>query len=53
MQCGMSSTVIHQYLAGKSEPTRLALIAMAQVSGDNPEWLMSGEGPVKKIKGRS
>jgi len=50
-QCGMSPTVMHQYLSGKSEPTRLALIAMACTAGVNLEWLMSGEGPVEKNTG--
>jgi transcriptional regulator with XRE-family HTH domain len=51
LQCGLSPTVMHQYLTGKSEPTRLALIAMASTAGVNLEWLMSGEGQVKKNKG--
>jgi hypothetical protein len=51
LQCGLSPTVMHQYLVGKSEPTRLALISMAQTAGVNLEWLMSGEGPMEKTKG--
>jgi hypothetical protein len=42
---------MHQYLKGKSEPTRLALIAMAHTADVNLEWLMTGEGPMKKNKG--
>lgn len=48
LQCGMSSTVMHQYLTGKSEPTRLALIAIAHTAGVYLEWLITGEGPREK-----
>jgi transcriptional regulator with XRE-family HTH domain len=48
---GLSPTVMHQYLAGKSEPTRLALIALANAAEVNLEWLMTGDGPMKKVKG--
>ena len=51
MQCGLSPSVMHQYLTGKSEPTRLALIAMARAAGVNLEWLLTGEGRMKKGKG--
>jgi hypothetical protein len=51
LQCGLSPTVMHQYLVGKSEPTRLALISMADASGVNLEWLISGEGPMEKMEG--
>jgi hypothetical protein len=51
LQCGFSATVMHQYLAGKSEPTRLALIAIAHTADINLEWLMTGEGPMMKNRG--
>lgn len=51
LQCGLSPTVMHQYLSGKSEPTRQALIAMANTAEVNPGWLLTGDGPMKKLKG--
>lgn len=51
LQCGLSPSGMHQYLTGKSEPTRLALIAMAHAAGVNLEWLITGEGRMKKGKG--
>jgi transcriptional regulator with XRE-family HTH domain len=51
MQSGLSPTVIHQYLAGKSEPTRLALIAIASTAEVNLEWLITGNGAMLKEKG--
>jgi transcriptional regulator with XRE-family HTH domain len=50
LQCGFSSMEMLQYLAGKSEPTRLTLIAIAHTADVNLEWLMTGEGPMKKTK---
>jgi hypothetical protein len=51
LQCGLSPTAMHQYLTGKSEPTRPALISMARNAEVNLEWLLTGEGPQKKISG--
>jgi hypothetical protein len=53
LRCGLSPTVMHQYLTGKSEPTRPALIAMARAAGVNLEWLLTGNGPMEKIKARA
>ncbi len=47
-ECGMSDTVVRQYLSGKSEPTRPAIIAIARVAGCSIEWLLTGEGPMKR-----
>jgi len=47
-ECGLSPAAIHQYLAGKTEPTRLALIAIAHTAGVNLEWLMTGKGSKDK-----
>lgn len=49
--CGLSPSVIHQYLTGKSEPTRQALIVMAKAAEVNPAWLLSGDQPMKKVTG--
>lgn len=51
LQCGLSPTAMHQYMVGKTEPTRPALIAIAHTAGVNLEWLLTGEGPQKKIRG--
>ncbi len=42
---GMSSRVIGQYLAGKSDPTRKKLIALSDAAQVNIEWLATGKGP--------
>ena len=46
--CGTSNTAMRQYLAGKSEPTRPVLLNIAQVTGVEVEWLLSGTGPMRK-----
>jgi hypothetical protein len=51
LQCGFSSAEMLQYLAGKIEPTRLTLIAIAHTADVNLEWLMTGKGSMRKIKG--
>lgn len=48
---GMSSRVIGQYLAGKSDPSRIKLMALANAAQVNIEWLATGVGPMRK-KGR-
>ena len=48
MECGMSATVMHQYLSGKSEPSRLVLISIAKTSGVNLHWLLTGEGEMRR-----
>lgn len=47
-ECNISSSAFHQYLKGKSEPTRAVLSAIANKSGCSLEWLVDGTGPVKK-----
>jgi phage repressor protein C with HTH and peptisase S24 domain/transcriptional regulator with XRE-family HTH domain len=43
-ECGLSDTVLRQYLSGKSEPSRIALIAIAREAQVRIEWLISGSG---------
>ena len=43
---GVSETVLRKYIAGESEPTRPALIAMARAARVRLEWLAIGEGPM-------
>jgi transcriptional regulator with XRE-family HTH domain len=43
---GMSSRVIGQYQAGKSDPSRTKLIALANAANVNIEWLTTGKGPM-------
>ena len=43
---GMSSRIIGQYLSGKSDPTRMKLIALANAVNVNIEWLATGKGPM-------
>jgi transcriptional regulator with XRE-family HTH domain len=43
---GVSSSVVHNYLRGKSEPTRPILLALANAAKVNPLWLATGEGPM-------
>lgn len=43
-ECGLSDTVLRQYLSGKSEPSRMALIAIAREARVRIEWLVSGTG---------
>lgn len=45
---GMSARGIGQYLAGKSDPTRKKLIALAEAAGVNIEWLATGVGPMRE-----
>lgn len=44
-RAGIGSSTLHQYLKGKSEPTRKALVAIANELGVRLEWLATGEGP--------
>lgn len=43
---GVSETVFRKYVAGISEPTRPALIAMAVEAGVRAGWLAAGEEPM-------
>lgn len=42
--CGISTATIWDYLAGKSDPTREKVIAIAQSLGISAGWLATGEG---------
>ena len=44
---GMSSRIIGQYLSGKSDPTRMKLIALANAVNVNIEWLATGKGSIR------
>lgn len=45
--CGISDSVLRQYLRGKSEPTRPVLLAIACCTGVAVEWLATGTGTMK------
>jgi transcriptional regulator with XRE-family HTH domain len=48
-KCDISDTALRQYLSGKSEPTRLPLIAIARAGMVNIEWLVTGIGSMRKV----
>lgn len=43
-----SPSVIHQYLHGKSDPSRAVLSLIASKTGASLEWLVDGTGPMLK-----
>lgn len=45
-ETGLSDTVLRQYLAGQSEPTRPALIVIARAANVGVEWLATGGYPI-------
>lgn len=45
---GMSSRVIGKYLAGKSEPNRIRLVALAKAVNVSVEWLATGDGVMSR-----
>jgi phage repressor protein C with HTH and peptisase S24 domain len=45
---GISETVMRQYLAGKSEPTRPVIVAIARCGQVEAGWLVTGDGPMRK-----
>lgn len=47
-KCGLSEGSIRQYLSGKSEPSRAALVALADALNVNVGYLATGEGPMMK-----
>lgn len=51
IECGVSPTVMHQYLSGKSEPSRLVLVAIAKTAAVNLDWLAIGEGEIRRGEG--
>ena len=42
-ECGLSDTVLRQYLSGQSEPTRPVLLTIARVADVGLEWLVAGK----------
>lgn len=44
-KAGVSDTFLRQCLAGRTEPTRTKLIAIAEAGGVTVEWLATGAGP--------
>lgn len=48
LAAGVSETVFRKYMAGESEPTRPALIAMATAADVSVGWLAAGEGEASK-----
>ena len=47
-ECELSDKMVRQYLSGQSEPTRPALIALADAANVRVEWLATGEGPKER-----
>lgn len=47
-ECGLSDSVLRQYLIGQSEPTRPALIAIASTANVSLKWLATGEEDFKE-----
>ncbi len=43
-KCGVSETALRAYIAGKSDPSRRALVAMARTAGVSVDWLATGNG---------
>lgn len=43
-KAGVSDTFLRQCLAGRTEPTRTKLIAIAQAGGASVDWLVTGNG---------
>lgn len=43
---GVSISAMNQYLAGKNEPTRPVLIAIAVATSVSVDWLATGNGPM-------
>jgi len=41
-KCGVSETALRAYIAGKSDPSRRALISMARAAGVSVGWLAAG-----------
>lgn len=44
---GISRRAIGEYLAGKAEPSRPRLVAIAAAAGVQVAWLATGEGPMR------
>lgn len=49
-KCHLSRAVIHKYLNGDSDPSRMRLIALAQAAGVSVDWLATGEASPTTIE---
>jgi transcriptional regulator with XRE-family HTH domain len=47
-KAGISSSVVHNYIDGKSEPSRPILLSMAAAADVQPLWLITGAGPMRR-----
>lgn len=45
-RAGVSDTFLRQCLAGRTEPTRTKLLAIARAGSASVEWLATGRGPM-------
>ncbi|OGK06579.1 MAG: hypothetical protein A2W80_13750 [Candidatus Riflebacteria bacterium GWC2_50_8] len=45
-ELNISSSGLHQYLTGKSDPTRVVLSLIANKTGAHLQWLVDGTGPM-------
>ena len=52
-EIGVSSSLVHAYLIGKSDPTRAVLSTILHKRNINPEWLLTGNGPMMKSEALS
>ena len=48
-ECGLSDTVLRQYLSGQSEPTRPVLLTIARVAEVGLEWLVAGKPSPEEV----
>lgn len=48
---GVAPSSIHQYLAGKSDPSRATVIKIANAGNVSMLWLATGEGPMRRDQG--
>lgn len=46
-KAGVSDTFLRQCLAGRTEPTRTKLLAIARAGAASVEWLATGQGPMR------
>lgn len=46
-KAGVSDTFLRQCLAGRTEPTRTKLLAIARAGSASVEWLATGQGPMR------
>lgn len=46
-KAGVSDTFLRQCLAGRTEPTRTKLLAIARAGSASVEWLATGRGPMR------